>query len=208
MADLDTDLLARAVEGDRDALAALVERHAPEVRRRLAPAMPARWSAAFDLDDVMQQAFADAILAVRRFVPRGPGSFTAWLTTLGRNNLLNAIRGLEADKRGGGRPRIVAQPGGTAGDSYADLLDRLGGDSATASREVARIEARDALRRAIDELPEVSRAVVQLYDIEGCSIDAVASELGRSPGAVHMLRARAHRLLADRLGTESRYLSR
>lgn len=49
----------------------------------------------------MQETFTDAFLDILQFRP-GPGSaFLAWLTTLATRNLYDAIRMLEAEKRGG-----------------------------------------------------------------------------------------------------------
>lgn len=201
-------LLQRAVAGEQEALAALLECCASTLRNRLAPAMPARWRHAFDLDDVLQHTFADALLSITSLEPRGMDAFTAWLVTLGRHNILNAIRGLEADKRGGGRARLGGAMQAGADDSCVNLLDQLGAETRTASRAVARQEAVASLLQAIEMLPDAHRTAVLLYDIECRPMDSVAAALARSPGAVHMLRARAHRLLAERLGTASRYLSR
>jgi DNA-directed RNA polymerase specialized sigma24 family protein len=46
-----------------------------------------------------------------------------------------------------------------------------------------------------------------MWDLEGHSVEEVAASLGRSPGAVYMLRARAHRQLAEIMGAPSRFLS-
>ena len=46
-----------------------------------------------------------------------------------------------------------------------------------------------------------------LYDIEGRSVQEVGAHLNRSPGAVYMLRARAHEQLAGLLGHASAFLT-
>jgi DNA-directed RNA polymerase specialized sigma24 family protein len=46
-----------------------------------------------------------------------------------------------------------------------------------------------------------------MYDLEGRPVQEVAQALGRSPGAVYMLRARAHRRLSEIMGTASRYVT-
>ena len=76
------------------------------------------------------------------------------------------------------------------------------------SRDVAREEAKSALRKAIQRLPAVYAQVVEMCDLRGQPVREVAKSLQRSPGAVSLLRHRAHQRLADLMGTASRYLSR
>jgi len=203
----DDRLVQMASAGEQEALAALIQRHGPVVRARLSGAIPARWQSMLALDDVMQQAYTDALLGISTFVPRGEGSFAAWLTTLAKNNLLNAIRMFEADKRGGDRRRIASARASNSDESAADLFEMLGGESRTPSRVVARGEACTAMHEALQKLPPIYQQVVRQYDLLGQPIEAVARELGRSPGATYMLRGRAHRMLAEIMGAASRFLS-
>jgi RNA polymerase sigma-70 factor (ECF subfamily) len=193
-----SELLAYAVAGDEAALARLLERAAPLVRARLHRAVPPRWQALVTLDDALQESYTEAFLHIRRLRPESDAAFVGWLTRLTRNNLIDAIRALETEKRGGGRARQrVARD-----DSAIDLLERLAARESTPSRVMARAEAVAALRGAIELLPERYRQVVTLYDLQGEPIDRVAAALGRSSGAVYMMRSRAHRLLADRLAND------
>ena len=102
----EADLLTAAVAGDQDALAALLEWYAPRVRRSLAGKIDKRWRSLLSEDDVMQETYADAFLSIRTFVPRNTGAFLRWLMTLARNNLLDAVRGLQTEKKGGDRVRL------------------------------------------------------------------------------------------------------
>jgi RNA polymerase sigma factor (sigma-70 family) len=199
----DDDLIAHAAGGDGDALALLLERHGPVVRRRIAGDIPRRWRAMIGEDDVLQQTWVDAFRDVGAFRPQGLAAFTGWLTTIAKRNLVDAIRMLEAEKRGGGRRRVTQ----AREDSCADLFERLGGVTRGPSRVAARAEACDVLGRAIEALPADYRRVVELYDLEQKPVDEVAAAVGRSAGAVYMLRARAHRLLGERMGTASKYLT-
>ena len=105
MADAEEDLADRAMLGDREALEELLELHGPVIRRGLVGAIDVRWRSLLSVDDVMQQTYLDAFLGIHRFVPRGVESFGAWLETLAKCNLLDAVRMLTADKRGGKRVR-------------------------------------------------------------------------------------------------------
>jgi RNA polymerase sigma-70 factor, ECF subfamily len=200
----DADLLSRASTGDEDALSALLERHAGAVRGELAPQIPMRWQSLLSIDDLMQETYVDAFLDIRRFTPRA-GGFGAWLAAIGRCNLVDALRMLEADKRGGQRRRMEKAP--TDDTSMMDFLDVLEGTVTTASARVGRAEGAAALRRALANLSDVQQQVVQLYDLQGRDAAEVAAAIGRSEGAMFMLRARAHRQLADLLGAPAAYLS-
>jgi RNA polymerase sigma-70 factor, ECF subfamily len=197
MADVHDSLLTQAIAGDREALVQVLAKHGPEVRRRLEGAIGGRWRSILSLDDVMQEAYTDAFLSIGVFVPRGSDSFTGWLLALARRNIIDAIRILEAEKRGGNRRQVIA---GDSENSSAALYERLCVTSSTPSRRAATRESCASLNQAIAGLPETYRRVVEMYDLDGRSVEHVAAELGRSVGAVYMLRARAHRSLASLLG--------
>ena len=191
------ELLQLALQGDAEALSALLEEVGPEVRRSLAGRIPARWRSVLSEDDVMQQTYADAFRSIGKFVPLGGGAFRAWLSAMAECNLQDAMRMLNAERRGGNRKRVHALAGG---DSYRSLLDVLSSSGTSPTQQVARTENAAALRGAVDSLPEAYRKVVHMYDLEGRPIGDVADALNRTPGAVYMLRARAHDRLREILG--------
>lgn len=196
-------LAIRAVGGDEQALVDLLQVIGPAVRGRLAGRIPRHLQAVLSEDDVMQQTYVDAFLGIGQFGPRGEGSFLAWLTTLADRNLTDAVRMLEAAKRGGDRRRIQMDEE----RSVAALYELLGGTQTTPSGQAARREAQTVLRQAIGRLPELYQQVVRLYDLEGRPVAEVSNAMKRSQGAVFMLRARAHERLREIMGTASDYLS-
>jgi RNA polymerase sigma-70 factor (ECF subfamily) len=198
------DLLNQAASGDEQALADLLQQHTPTVRRQLAGKIPRRWQSVLAMDDVLQQTCVDVFLNMDQFDPRGEASFTTWLVALAKHNLTDALRMLEADKRGKDCWRAQPEAGE---DSFVALYELLGDTRSTPSRHVARDEACAALKCAIEQLPETYRRVVQMYDIEGRAVEEVARAFERSPGAVYMIRARAHRRLGVFLGSASKYFS-
>jgi len=123
---------------------------------------------------------------------------------LAKNNLLDAVRMLDAEKRGKGWHRL--EPSGSD-DSLGTLLQRLSGTGTTPSKYAARDEARSYLGHAIDQLPAAYRQVVKMFDLECGPMEEVAKAMNRSIGAAYMLRARAHRQLAEMLGSASKYFS-
>jgi RNA polymerase sigma factor (sigma-70 family) len=152
----------------------------------------------------MQQTYADAFLSINRFVPRGEGAFRAWLIRLAKRNLLDAVRMLSAEKRGGNR---AAVGGGVSGESLAALYEMMEASISSPSGGAARAESKSALQDAIEKLPPEYAKVVRLYDLEGLPVERVAAELTRSVGAVYMLRARAHERLSELMGSPSQFFT-
>jgi len=183
-----------------DALSELLRAHATDLRTVIAPMIPARLRSVLSCEDVLQQTFLDAFLAAGRITPDTPDAFGRWLRRVARNNLIEAIRALEADKRGGRARRIT----GDADDPCTTLVERLvsAGTQTTPSRAASRRETAALLHDALAKLPPDYRDVVQGYDLDGRSMADVAAGLGRSPGAVHLLRVRAHRRLGEILAAK------
>ncbi len=199
------DLVSRATRGDQEALITLLLRYAPAVRASLAGRIPKRWHAVLSEDDVMQQTYANAIAKIQQFTSGSESAFARWLETTARCNLTDALKMLAAQKRGGGRrPSARLRP---VDESLLALWEGLSSTGTTPSGGISEAEARTALRRAIDELPEAYAQVVKLYDLEGKAVEEVAVILKRSPGAVFMLRARAHERLHEIMGRTTDFFS-
>ncbi|MCZ6652185.1 MAG: RNA polymerase sigma factor [Planctomycetota bacterium] len=197
------DLLRQAVNGSERALCELFERYGPSLRRRFSQKIPKRWQSVLSLDDLMQETFTDAFLHITDFEPRGESAFESWLATIARHNLINVLEMLEADKRGGQRRRVRL----VDSDAFDTFCDQLGDTNKTPSGHAAKLEACSALKRAMAQLQEDHRNVVQLYDLECRSAEEVSRLIRRSNGAMFMLRARAHRALRQLMGTASDFLS-
>lgn len=204
MTDSTTNSLYRAIEGDESALVELLQEHGPRLRTMLQHRIPSRWQSVLSVDDALQETYAEAFLHIRRLEYRGTAAFAKWLSTLATRNLRDALKGLAAEKRGGSR---TFHELGTQGDSVITLFELVTSRSDSPSRQVALQEASTALKDAMAKLPITYRQVVQLYDLDGLSVDTVAKGIGRTAGAVFMIRARAHDRLAELMGDASRYLS-
>jgi len=204
--DLET-LLDQAVGGDRNALAELMAAHGTVIRARLKIAR--KWRTVLEPDDVMQVTYLEAFLRIKSFVPRGPKSFPAWLTRMAENNLKDAIRELSRAKRPQPGRRVVTLAGAAdfSNSTQRLALELVGATTATASRGAARAECEEALTQAVARLPEDYRTVVRLYDLQGLSVEETSQAMGRSKGAVFMLRARAHERLRELLGRSSQFFS-
>ena len=87
------------------------------------------------------------------------------------------------------------------------LLANLGMTTTTPSQSAASAEVRAAINKGISLMPPDYGTVVRLYDLEGKAIGDVAAAMGRTTGAVHMLRTRAHEHLKEILGSDTAFFS-
>ncbi|MFJ9567668.1 RNA polymerase sigma factor [Streptomyces fuscichromogenes] len=176
--DTDDALLAvRAAEGDEDAFAVLVQRHAPSLTQLATRLLGTRTEA----EDAVQDAFLSAWRRLPEF--QGRSSFGTWMYRIVTNRCLNVLRS-----------RRRTAPLEAAGDVAA----------AEHSTSPARItEGRDAvreLREALDLLSAEQRACWVLRELDGRSYEFVAEAVGISQEAVRARVFRARRCLTQALG--------
>ncbi|USN99902.1 MAG: sigma-70 family RNA polymerase sigma factor [Phycisphaeraceae bacterium] len=204
--DMLGELLDRAQAGEREALIELLEAAAPRVRARIGPKISPHLRSSIDEDDVMQVTYLEVVTRFDTFHGGGSSGFIAWMARLAENNLIDAIRMLEAEKRPNPRNRVGAQAVAGEESTYA-LIDLIGVTVTTPSKAAVAGEIREALNNVLAKLPPDYATVIRLYDLKGKPASEVAAELGRSEGAIYMLRARAHDRLRELLPGESRFFS-
>lgn len=177
------DLLARARDGDRQALDAVFERAAGKllalIRLRLGRDLRRR----VESRDVLQATMLKAFERLAELRSRETASFLGWLARIAENEIRDqaAFHGRERrDARREvaleGRPRL-------AEDLVADL--RSASSRLVWSEQAARLE------RALEALAPEHREVVLLRRYEELSYPEIGRRLGRSPDACRMLFARA-----------------
>jgi RNA polymerase sigma factor (sigma-70 family) len=182
----------RAAEGDDAALEELLRESEAALRGRVS--INPRWRRSLSVDDVLQVSYLEAFLRIGSLRSPTSSGFRTWMARIVDNNLRDAIRALERDKRPDARRRETV---GVRGESARTLLARVCGDEGTVSAAVVRGEELSRLTAAVNKLPPTYRRVVEAVDLAERDVGEVAAELGRSRGAVHLLRSRAHRRLAE-----------
>jgi len=175
----DDELVRAARRGDTDAFRALYDRHAPGLL-----ALARSLVGAEEAEDVVQTAFVRAWDRLPKL--RHPGAFKVWIRQTARRAALDELR------RRGSRPAASLDEMGGQGD---DVPAPDAGPEAV----VASAQAADAVRRAVDALPEHHRSVVVLHHFDGLEVREVAEVLGVPLGTVLSRLARARETLQRKL---------
>jgi len=198
------DLLRDAIAGDAPALTALLTGSYETLQDRIARRIPADLRGQLDADDIVQETHVSVFRHIGTFQPEGPTSFERWIHTIGIHKLRKAIRAGRAVKRGGHHSPIAPKP---IDDSMATLLGVLEAPGRTPSSSVARLEAIEAVRAAMEQLPDDFRQAVQLVYLQGVPVADAAAAMQRTERAVYNLCFKAKEHLRSLMASRSHYLS-
>ena len=170
----EAELISRAAAGDRTAQKALYENHVDRVFR-----LAFRMAGDEDLArDFTQETFIRAFQRLADF--RGESALSTWLHTIATTVSLNGLRKVR---------RIGAR------ETAIEDAESLGGGEARRADP----DLRDALKRAIDRLPEGYRTVFVMHDVEGYTHEEIGTALGIQVGTSKAQLFRARRLLREAL---------
>ena len=199
----ESELVDKAVAGDCVAIQQLLVSSAPALSRFATSRLPMSVRDVVDPEDIVQQTFTQAFRSISQYRQQEGATFLSWLTGIAENKIMDTVKGLQREKRGGKRQRVrhVA----TESRSVADLVNLLSAGSHTPSRSVARHEVVGAIQKAIDELPEEYRRAVQFRLLECKSLEETAKLMNRSPRAIQRLIDRAKKKMRAALGRLSMY---
>ena len=128
-----------------------------------------------DAEDVLQETFFEVCRSIRSY--REEGSLWGWIRTIAASKALMRLRR----------------------NKYRDT-DEL--HEEVVGRKKDDTHLRMDLEAALERLPEISRAVVWLHDVEGYTHDEIAEMMGKTPSFSKSQLARAHARLRRWLGEE------
>jgi RNA polymerase sigma-70 factor (ECF subfamily) len=172
-------LIQRMRAGDRAAGEALFRLHRARLLRALRARLAAEARRLVEDEELVQETFRKALLAIDRFHWRGQGAFLAWLLQIATHTLQDLLR------------REGAGPLERPDDARAERIAEQARDSGTPSAAAARSEELLLLDRALDHLPEDEREAVIRRKILGQDYPSMAQDLGLSEGAARMRVSRA-----------------
>jgi RNA polymerase sigma factor (sigma-70 family) len=167
----DRRLVALVRDGYESAFEEIVRRYGKPLTRYAVAIVGSRG------EDVTQDAFSKALLALRR--NDAEIELRPWLFRIVRNTALNDLRDSPPT------PELLAEAI-AGGESPAETLER-------------REELTDLMHR-LRSLPEAQRAAIVMREMEGLSHEEIATALGVSGGAARQAIHRARRALRDGAG--------
>jgi RNA polymerase sigma-70 factor (ECF subfamily) len=185
----DADAVARARNGDHEAFRVLVERYQGRAYRLAARILGDPDQAR----DAVQDGFLKAYGSLDRF--EGRSGFYTWLYRLIFNLCIDMKRRDRSGRHVEWDDEVAREVAASA--SGGDLGRGPGSPAA----ELERGEARTALAKAIDDLPEDARRTLMLREVDGLSYAEIARCLGIPKGTVmsrlHHARRRVREMLVD-----------
>lgn len=173
-------LLVEAAQSDPSKFASLYEENFERVYAFAARRANTREEA----EDVTSEVFQKALANLPRFKWRGV-SFASWLLRIAGNLIADRYK---TSVREGAR------------SSVDDLAELAATEDRETQESLEAIERQAALFRLVRELPEDQRRVIVMRFAEDKSIREIATELGRTEGAVKQLQFRGVQTLRAGLG--------
>jgi RNA polymerase sigma-70 factor (ECF subfamily) len=185
-AALDEDALVRLAQaGDREAFRAIMTRCNQRLFR-LARGVVGNDA---DAEDVLQEAYLKAFAAITGF--RHEAGLFTWLSAITLNAAKSRLR-----RR---RPMVEFDRMDDRGNVV--LLNETN-VARNPEAEAARAQIRHVLERAVDEVPLDFRLVFLMREVEGCSVEETAAQLGLKAATVKTRHHRAKRMLRAALDRE------
>jgi len=167
----DAGLLAALRAGDLDAFNALVGRHQRSLINFFYHLCWDRQAA----EDCAQEVFLRVYSHLDTYEPQA--KFTTFLFRIARNLWIDRMRSAAVH----GKPLSLEASSGGEGRS---LQERVASRVQSPVEILAREEQQEALRRAIDQLPDEQKAVVILSEIQGMKYQDIGEILGVPVGTV------------------------
>lgn len=179
--DEDIDLVNRAREGDTVAFDELVVKYTP----RLYGLVYHMTSNHEDTNDVLQDVFAKAYRALKRF--QGKSTFYTWIYSIATNMTLNFLK--KRNRRRG----LSLDDIDNAIENDKEFIELTSRSDPVREANISELQER--LNMAMQELSEDHRAVVTMFDIQGMPHAEISKILGVSEGTVRSRLFYAHRQL-------------
>jgi len=183
--EIDSLLVARAQQGDKQAFNLLVEKYQRKLTRLLSRFIRDQ----AEVEDVTQEAFIKAYRALPAF--RGDSAFYTWLYRIGINTAKNYLMAM--GRRAPTSTEVEAEDaeGFEEGEQLRDINTP---ESVLLSNEIA-----ETVNSTIEQLPEELRRAIQMRELEGMSYEDIAQAMDCPIGTVRSRIFRAREAIAEKL---------
>jgi len=195
------ELLARAKDGDKDALGRALARYADPVRRIVRTRLGKPLRRMVDSGDIVQEAIIVALRNWESYDVNDEGTLIKVLAKIAERQITDQADKAAAKKRDVKR-EISLNGGGD--DSPFDVAKE---ETGALDRQIGR-ERRELVDECLAELPEMQRELIVLRDIAGLTWQLIAEELGKptanaARNAYSLAMAHLTRLVKRRGGLDS-----
>jgi RNA polymerase sigma-70 factor (ECF subfamily) len=193
-------VLRRAMNGDVQARAELLNLHRDRLKRMVAIRLDRRLAARVDASDIVQEAMRDAFERLSEYFADPQIAFYPWLRRIAWDRLMDVYRQhIAAEKRSVLKERAWIPD--LSEESVMELAQSLVTNSQNPGQQALRGEMEDRMLRALLDLKPQDREILVLRYMEQLDVAEIASVLGISQTAVtsRHLRAvqRLRRLVGD-----------
>jgi RNA polymerase sigma-70 factor (ECF subfamily) len=174
--------IAAAREGSREALGRLLEACRQQLLQLAERELDSDLRAKASASDLVQQSFLEAHQGFGQFRGRTEAELLAWLRRILLHNVVNFSRQYHGtEMRAAGREVPLDQAAGQT----------LPAGQLSPSGQAMANEQAEAVRRALQRLPQEYHAVLLMRQCDRRSFEEIGKTLGRSAGAARKLWARA-----------------
>jgi RNA polymerase sigma-70 factor, ECF subfamily len=195
-------LISKAQLGDHDALSELCACYRPFLQTIAALGIGRAMERRVDASDVVQETEIELVKGIRGFRGKTEPEMSAWLKQMLRRNIADKVRDHRAAIRDVRRERYLDGEGSSASITWMQPHGR----EASPSQFVMNGEAALRFAAALESIPPDQREVVRMRFMEGMKLTEIASELGKTPGAVAGLLRRGQQALRDKIGSLSQII--
>lgn len=179
----DDKLVQSYANGNNEAFDALLDRHKNRVLNYILQLTGNRQLA----EDIFQETFVKAIMTIRQGNYTESGKFSAWISRIARNLVIDHFR------------QLKSEPTVSTDDGEVDILNRRELSDDTIEDDLIELQIRDDVRRLIRQLPENQRQVLVMRYYRNLSFKEIAEKtnvsintaLGRMRYAIQNMRRMA-----------------
>jgi RNA polymerase sigma-70 factor (ECF subfamily) len=183
--DPDVQLMLSFQQGDKASFESLMRKYYPRLLNFIYRFLGDQALA----EDIAQETFIKVYQNAGRYKPQS--KFSTWLYTIAKNLSLNELRK---------RKQIAFSLNETFTDGDEEVINRIEDEAAVYPVEkLISEEKSEAVKKAIDELPENQRMAIILLRYENFSYEEIAKTMGASVSAVKSLLSRAKETLRVKL---------
>jgi RNA polymerase sigma factor (sigma-70 family) len=155
-------------------------------------------------DDILQEVWVAAYRTAPGFQPIGPDAIDRWLIRITHAKLVDAVRYIRRQKRGGDHRHMRD---GQMTATFSTLFARLQAVQRTPSQDAHLVETTHVMLMALNQLTPRQRRAVELHFLQGYSHREIAAELDTTEKAAKELVHRGLRALHDILGPATKYFT-